>query len=408
MPTPDEFRRKNDSERPQWHKCQNPRCPNEFEHRTRGGNKFCDACRTYHWKRDQTSRQGLHRLFGRREFLEALPATLIDAELEAWPSARWKQQGQAEERLRDLEQLLLTDGPTSARVRSKIRLEATLIIQALERLSRSAPRQEARAYELLADVGREAGENKSDIRGYALKAVTLYHSIPTRHPDRDERFYARKAGALLRISNVCRNCANIRSAYTHAAHAYEILREKCDRRDPYVKQLLHQAGIRALRILTDLRASGLEYGRHKMGLLEEQRKDVMTIAQEIDYPGSRLETPRELFGYYLLSGEVSNAEKQLDAIEIERERTTDRSVYDTPTLLRPRIEFFLKVNNVRQARRLIEEQYAGFYRSNLHEYYAGVLEAWARRPDLGPLIKSLRLPPPTYNSPILMSLPRGY
>jgi hypothetical protein len=72
----------------------------------------------------------VRRLLGRREFLILTPQ-LITRELEAKPTARWAQREQIDQRLSNLEHLLVTKGPNNPKVRFKIGTEADCIEQTI-------------------------------------------------------------------------------------------------------------------------------------------------------------------------------------------------------------------------------------------------------------------------------------
>jgi hypothetical protein len=355
-------------------------------------------------------RQRIHRLFGRREFLILTPQ-LIACELEGRPFARWAHRAQIDRRLGDLERLLVEHGPNNPEVRTQVRTEAARIELTIDR---SELHQWARAKGLLCEAGVEAGEDDSSMMSYAADAVRLYHSVPRK--ERDRMHYAREAAAFLRYSNVCRNCGDKRIAGQAADIAYDMLKTKCDCEDPVVMRLLHQADVRAVRLLAE--------GRGETDLLRDQRDEMIRLATEIDDSVIQLETARELAGYLRMSADegrtpdhrrkIDLAHQELMKIDALLQKTRGRSLYDAPTLLRPRIEWFLaseRIQDKEEGIRLIQEDYMALYRQNQHKYYEEVLRKWCRRPtctDRGLSFEKLRVPRATYNSPILLSLPRGF
>ena len=329
---------------------------------------------------------------------------------EARPAASWRLREETDHKLDALDRRILTEGPQNAG--EEVAREAGLIIRTTDPTERE---QIARAYGLLCDAGAEPGQ-ESALRGYAGEAVVRYHAI-AKERKWESGSCARLAAALLRFSNACRSCKDNRAAEDTAADAYRILTEKCDPQHLYVTPILNEANVRAVRLLGD--------GRGDKRRLEKQRDELMERARDINTPADmRRSAARELAGYWEMSWEISDspggrdlAMEQLAIITALQEEMPDRSDYDEPTFLRPRIEFYLasdrKTDN-EEAIRLIMEDYIGcYYPRNRHSYYAERICRWSRHRVAGPAIRDvairlLRDLPPTYNSPLLISLPRGY
>jgi hypothetical protein len=400
MWTRDGSRRGDDSEDPRIEICKN--CSTEFERR-RASNKFCPECGEDRRCRDQHARQVLRRILTRKEFLEILTPQLIAHEREGRRFARWAQRDEIDGRLAEAEHLLITEGPNNRKVRSNLKKKAALIHETLD------PREQdllARTKELLCDVGPEAEEDQRSARRYAAEAVVLYRTIP--RTDRDDRYHARIAGALLRFSNACQSVGDLRTAKDATIDAYYILAEKCDARDPIVLRLRHQADARTVRFL----------GERGWKNLQRHLDEMIALAAEINTPDVQLETACQLAGYWRMCEKPDRglAMEQLEVIAKVLEKMPGRSAYDAPTFLRPRIEWFLASDIQKEKEegiRLIVEEYAACYRLNSLSYFWDVMEQWCRRPSCRKLglreeLKKLALPHPTYNSSMRMALPRGY
>jgi hypothetical protein len=398
---PFEFRQPNDSEDPKSEVC--TVCGSDFDHR-RASNKYCETCGEdrARWRRDQNARQAVHRLLVRREFLGILTPALVDGELGIRRTARWAQREQTDNQLAELERLLVQEGTHNPKIRSRLRTKAALLAQTIDP---SEHNQAARAWGLLSEVGVEAGENPTSSRLYAAKALSHYLAISRK--DRDGSHHARFARALLRLSSQYRDDGDNRVAGQTANAAYYVLKEKSDPRDPRVKQLLHQADLRSIRLL----ASGLG----ETELVRRQRDEMIRLAGEINIPAFWLDTARELAGYW---GERDpwRAKEQIVIISKLQAQTPNRPIDLDPTFLRPHVELLLAADGRQKQEdgiRLIVEDYIALYRRHPHGHYADVLRRWCNRPNCSKLglpdqLNKLRLPRPTYNNSLMFSLPRGF
>ena len=212
---------------------------------------------------------------------------------------------------------------------------------------------------------------------------------------------------MLRFANVCAaRREGYRTAGNMARGAYHILKEKCNSSDAFVMRLLHQADVRAVRLMGE--------GRRDERLLEKQRREMIDLSETISSLEIRRETARELAGYWERYGEPDVAMEQVNVLSTLRPTLSDHQGMDEPTFLRPRIEWFLaspRKQDKQEAGRLIKEEFIPLYRTDRQGYYADVLQRWCNRRDfkeLGLSMQELRVPAPTYSSRALLTLPRGW
>jgi hypothetical protein len=335
-------------------------CGKTFPHR-RAPNKYCLDCGEdrARWRRDTNARQTMRRILVRRDFLGILTSAMIAQELEATPLARWARRERTDKQLAELERLLTAKTANDPTVRAKVRSTAALIAQTRDGLTQN---QRARAMTLLSDVGSEWGQDEDRMLVYAAEALFLYRTIPRQ--DRDARYHARLAGSMLRFANVCAaRREGYRTAGNMARGAYHILKEKCNSSDAFVMRLLHQADVRAVRLMGE--------GRRDERLLEKQRREMIDLSETISSLEIRRETARELAGYWERYGEPDVAMEQVNVLSTLRPTLSDHQGMDEPTFLRPRIEWFLaspRKQDKQEAGRLIKEEFIPLYRTDRQGY----------------------------------------
>lgn len=195
---------------PHTHQCQatapvrSETCTGWFEHRTKGGNKYCDACKTSSHKRHQQARKAVSRALGglsRRDFLLSTPGALLAFHDLLDEPRQGRGAEESFERLRALERLLDEQGPQQPDVRRRVVAEASAILATLL-ADRPAKPANAMALTLAHGVLRDAGAlgsfegtSRLDLLDHAVIPVEFYRRI---------RAHERFVDALLRLANTQR------------------------------------------------------------------------------------------------------------------------------------------------------------------------------------------------------------
>jgi tetratricopeptide (TPR) repeat protein len=291
------------------------------------------------------------------------------------------------ETLEELDHSLSFYGPQNASVRAQVKQHANSIQLRLEGCTypnSEQLRQYVRALEILRDAGAETSEELWLRKSQAWTAISYYRHI------RDIPSLAR---ALHAFANVCRLLGDKATCWRMTRWALLLLEEQRQPLSLNQRLVLHQASY------WDLRSCAEGYGDAQAN---RKRDDVLDMARMINTPLTWLQTWQELAGYYGMLGKAEEAEEALSKLD-DLKRTIDLDSMGSPTLLRPKIEFYIERDRKEQAIDIIEREYLPAYRANPRQLFLGHLQRWGR--DLG-----LSLPvdlPSTYETPMLIYVPRG-
>lgn len=385
------------------HKCQNLECDNEFQHRPRGGNKFCCAkclqgmtqnarSATRHLKR--YLRSSLHRefvsdlAFSGQELmisldncLESLPSS-PDTRFESF----WKE-------LEKLDLLMVTKGPVGAGIRAAIRTRAAVLAAALDLEEPSTRRLKdcrclaVRARELLRDTPVEGPLTAPALLillGHAKAAVQFFLEI---------RDFPNLGRALIALGNIYRVAGRKREGTQKYLWALHILNEGCDPGDPTVARLLHEARCWRLR---------LEGQNIEQPVIRSEIAKLTRLANQVNHPCMWVAHYREEAGFasYLLC-DPDLATQRMHDLELARRQLTNYTAFADTTLVTPLIEFLFENHKDEEAIEVIQKRYVPLYLRHRSQYCYRRILRW-RRDHMFEVV----VPPPEYAGALISYLPR--
>ena len=384
------------------HRCKNPDCPNEFPHRTRGGNDFCSAdCRQYYHQATQNARSATRHLKihlsspSQRGFMRGILAEVMTPPyvnvLEALPSSSPARRDSIWNELEALDSLMLTKGPCDPAVRAHIKTRAGSVAAALvlEKSLNLADRLLlVRTHELLRDLGTEgppSAQSFAVLLGHATAAIRYFEEIHD---------FANLGRSLIALGNVHRLADDEPSAVQKFRWAFHILHERCDSRDPSVARLLHQVRFWRLRT-TGQKLLAPWRIRNEMAHLTR-------LAQQVNDPCIWIEHHREAAGFAsFLLDDSDLASQRLQDMGGARRQLTNHTTWGDPTLVTPRILLLFETHRHEEAIDLIRRSYIPLYFEypNLFNYRR--ILHWSRDYKF-----NVSISPPRFASAFLSYLPR--
>jgi hypothetical protein len=250
--------------------------------------------------------------------------------------------------------------------------------------------QYIRCLEILRDLGVEQSFEVPRLRRYAWEVVQFYLGI---------RDILRMSKALIAYAHTWRLDNREYQARNFYTYPFQILRRYRGPRDLTYLTLFHNATMWKLRYFVE----------HLSAKKQDERLQILRrlvkLAKEIDTPGVRLETYRELVAYWGEGGR--DRDQALDAYQELQELLARYPFprYGREALLRPKIHALIdsgKLADRHEAAHVIQSEFLPLYEEYPHFYYEKPLLVWKRQLGL-----SFDPPKPVYGSAILTYLPRN-